>query len=70
MDYDGGITLTEKGAAIAEKMYERHQVIAKALIALGVEESVAYEDSCKIEHDISIESFEKIKAYLINKNVL
>ena len=70
MDHDGGITLTEKGAASAEKMYERHQVIAKALIALGVEESVAYEDSCKIEHDISIESFEKIKAYLINKNVL
>lgn len=70
MDHDGGITLTEKGAAIAEKMYERHQVIAKALIALGVDESVAYEDSCKIEHDISIESFEKIKTYLINKNVL
>ena len=67
---DGEITLLEKGREIAEKMYERHQVIAKALIALGVEESVAYEDSCKIEHDISIESFEKIKTYLINKNVL
>ena len=67
---DGEITLLEKGREIAEKMYERHQVIAKALIALGVEESVAYEDSCKIEHDISIESFEKIKTYLIKKNVL
>ena len=64
MDHDGGITLTEKGAAIAEKMYERHQVIAKALIALGVEESVAYEDSCKIEHDISQQTFDKIKEHL------
>ncbi len=64
---DGSITLTQKGLEIAEGVYERHQVIASALIAIGVEESVAYEDSCKIEHDISEETFLKLKAY-VQKN--
>lgn len=64
MDPGGGITLTEKGKAIAERIYERHQVIAKALIALGVSEKQAYDDSCKIEHDLCDDSFAKIKAYL------
>ena len=64
MDLDGEITLTEKGLKIAERMYERHQIIAKALIALGVDEDIAYVDSCKIEHDISDMSFEKIKEHL------
>ncbi len=64
MDPGGGITLTEKGRAIAERIYERHQVIAKALIALGVSEKQAYDDSCKIEHDLCDDSFDKIKAYL------
>lgn len=64
MDEHGEISLTDKGMAVAEKMYERHVIIANALIALGVSESTAYEDSCKIEHDISAESFEKIKEYL------
>ena len=45
-------------------LYERHQVIADILIALGVSEKTAYEDSCKIEHDLSQESFEKIKESL------
>lgn len=61
---DGGISLTQKGLLIAEKMYERHMIIARALMALGVSEKNAYLDSCKIEHDISEESFEKIKAFL------
>ena len=64
IDSDGGISLTEKGREIAERVYERHQVIASALIALGVDENTAYEDSCKIEHDISQQTFEKIKAHL------
>ena len=64
MDANGEITLTEKGKAIAERIYERHQLIAKALIYLGVDEETAYEDSCKIEHDISDQAFEKIKAHL------
>ncbi len=64
MDTDGYITLTETGHAIAQKIYERHQIIAKALIALGVSEVTAFEDSCKIEHCISDESFEKLKDHL------
>jgi len=63
-DADGGITLTEKGLSIAERMCERHNIIAGALIKLGVSEEAAYTDSCKIEHDISEESFEKIKEFL------
>lgn len=68
VDHEGLITLTEKGIAVAERVYERHQVIASALIALGVDENIAYEDSCKIEHDLSDESFEKIKAYFEQHN--
>lgn len=67
---DGGISLTQKGLSIAEKMSERHDVIARALIHLGVSEERAYIDSCKIEHDISEESFEKIKEFLIRKEIL
>ncbi len=63
MDDDRIITLTEKGMEIASMVYERHQVIAKILIALGVDEDTAYEDSCKIEHDLSRKSFEKIKEF-------
>ena len=64
VDREGNITLTEKGLSIAEKIYERHRLIAKMLMALGVDEETAYEDSCKLEHDISDESFEKLKHYL------
>ena len=63
-DADGRITLTKKGLEVAERVYERHQVVAKALIALGVDEETAFEDSCKIEHDISQKTFEKIKDFL------
>lgn len=66
----GDITLTPKGMEIAEKIFERHQIIAKALIALGVDEETAFEDSCKIEHDISTETFEKLKAYLVKNDIL
>ena len=61
---DGAISLTEKGLKIAKRIYERHRIIAQALMTLGVPEGIAYEDSCKIEHDISDESFEKIKEHL------
>lgn len=70
MDNDGSINLTQKGMEIAEKVYERHEVIAKALIALGIDEEVAYEDSCKIEHDISQQTFEKIKEHLKKHNIM
>ena len=68
IDDEGHISLTEKGLAIAEHVYERHQVIARILMALGVDEDIAYEDSCKIEHDISNQTFEKIKDYLEKLN--
>ena len=64
IDEDGKIELTEKGLMIASKVRERHNVIASALMALGVSEETAYADSCKIEHDISEESFEKLKEFL------
>lgn len=64
VDENGGINLTEKGLKIAESVYERHNVIAKALMALGVDEETAYTDSCKIEHNISEISVRKIKEHL------
>ena len=66
---DGGsyITLTESGRKIAEKIYERHNVLAEALKMLGVSETAAVADACKIEHDISDESFEAIKRHLKKK---
>lgn len=66
INVDGGgyITLTESGAKIAEKIYERHTVLAEALKMLGVTEPAATADACKIEHDISDESFEAIKRHL------
>lgn len=64
VDSEGNLDLTEKGLKIAEKVYERHVLIAKALMALGVSEDTAYEDSCRIEHDISDETFDKIKEHV------
>lgn len=70
VDENGGILLTEKGMDIAKNVYERHEIIAKALIALGVDSDIAYEDSCKIEHDISEQTFLKLKDYLKANNLL
>lgn len=70
VDPDGSLNLTEKGMAVAAKVYERHEVIAKALITLGVSEKVAYEDSCKIEHDISDETFLRLKEFLRKNNII
>ena len=63
MDRYGTVTLLEKGAEIANQIYERHTVLAKMLEGLGVPSDIALEDACKMEHDISQESFEKIKAH-------
>lgn len=62
IDNNGDITLTDKGREIAQRIYERHNVIAGFLMQLGTSEETAYQDSCKIEHDISEESFQLIKA--------
>ncbi len=57
----GFITLTESGREIAEMIYERHKFLSSWLVKLGVDEKIASEDACKIEHIISKESFEAIK---------
>lgn len=63
-DSDGYITLLGKGADIAEKMYERHILLSDWLTSLGVTRNTALKDACRIEHVISEESFEAIKAYV------
>ncbi|MBQ9647698.1 MAG: metal-dependent transcriptional regulator [Oscillospiraceae bacterium] len=64
IDVDGGLTLTDAGREIAEKIYERHTVLSKWLISLGVDEETATDDACKIEHDISDKSFAAIKKHI------
>lgn len=62
---DGGITLTEEGRAVAEKIYERHRLLSGFLISLGVDEKTAVEDACKMEHVISDASMEAIKRHAL-----
>ncbi|MDO4331707.1 MAG: metal-dependent transcriptional regulator [Eubacteriales bacterium] len=61
---EGFIYLTESGRQIAEMIYERHELLSQWLIRLGVDPKVAVHDACKIEHDISAESFEAIKKHI------
>ena len=68
VDSKGYIELTEKGSEIANKMYERHTLLTKWLTALGVDEKIAVEDACRIEHVISDESFEAIKKHIPAKS--
>ena len=63
-DADGYLTLTEAGKQVAEKMYERHTILTKFFVTLGVDEETASEDACKLEHVLSKESFEAIKRTL------
>ncbi len=63
MDSDGSIILLDKGREIAEKIYERHTLLSDWLTMLGVSPEVAVEDACRIEHVISNESFQAIKAH-------
>ena len=60
MDKDGLITLTDTGMEIAERMYTRHKLLSRFLMRLGVSEKTAREDACKIEHDLSEETFEAL----------
>ena len=64
---DGGITLTEEGRAVAEKIYERHRLLSGFLISLGVDEKTAVEDACKMEHVISDASMEAIKRHALSR---
>lgn len=65
MDRYGTITLLDKGAEIANNIYERHRVLSRMLESLGVSPEVALADACKMEHDISQETFEKIKEHFL-----
>ena len=64
MEPDGRITFNESGLAIANRIYDRHKTITRFFILLGVSEDVATEDACKVEHDISDETFEKIRQFV------
>ena len=63
MDAQNLITLTPEGLEVAERMLERHMTLARFLMQLGVSEDVAYQDACKMEHDLSDESFRAICKY-------
>ena len=67
VDENGHIAFTEKGRAIAEKIYERHQVLTEILMAIGVDRENAAKDACKMEHDISDETFDAMKRHLREK---
>ena len=67
VDENGHIAFTEKGRAIAEKIYERHQVLTEILMAIGVNREIAAKDACKMEHDISDETFDAMKRHLKKK---
>ena len=64
MDKDNYITITEKGLEIAEKTYARHNTLTKLFVRLGVPQDIAEEDACKIEHDISPETFDALCRHL------
>ena len=66
VDALGYITLTEKGNTLAQKIYERHTILSRALILLGVDAETAAADACKIEHVISDNSFEALKKHVKN----
>ncbi len=67
MDADGFLTLEPKGLAIAEKIYERHRTLTECFLRLGVSEETARRDACRVEHDLSDETFEKIKHHLLDR---
>lgn len=66
VDSDGYITLNEEGRVLAEVLYERHTVLTKMLVELGVDEETATEDACRIEHVISDKSFAAVKSHYLN----
>lgn len=61
MDKDGLITLTDKGMAIADRIYDRHKTLTTFLVQMGVNVEIAAQDACKLEHDMSDETFQAIR---------
>jgi len=70
MDSDGFITLLPPGEEIAQRIYNRHKLLTHFLVSLGVSEETASADACKIEHDLSDESFEKIKEHALQHGIV
>ena len=64
MDKDNYITLTDTGMEIAQRIYERHKVLTRMLTMIGVDEKTAEDDACKVEHDISVQTFTALKDQL------
>ena len=64
MDKDNYITLTDTGMEIAQRIYERHKVLTRMLAMIGVDEKTAEDDACKVEHDISVQTFTALKDQL------
>ncbi len=64
MDHDGSITLTSEGEEIARRVFERHRLLTDLFVRLGVDPEVAAADACKVEHDLSDETFRCIKAHI------
>ena len=64
MSPDGSITLNESGLAIASRVYDRHKTITRLFVLLGVSPDAAAEDACKVEHDLSDETFGKIRQFV------
>ncbi len=63
MDLNGYITLTPSGEEIAQRIYSRHKLLTKVLIAIGVDDETAAEEACRIEHDINDDTYNKINAF-------
>ncbi len=68
IDEHGFISLTPSGEKVAATIYERHKVLTKVLTDMGVDAKIAEDDACRIEHDISEETFAAIKKYLEKKD--
>lgn len=64
IDKNGYITFTGEGRETAEKIYERHTVLTDWLVGIGVDEKTASEDACRLEHNFSLESFDKLKSHI------
>ena len=64
---NGNITLTDKGIKVAKKVYERHKLLTEMLVLIGVSKDIASKDACKIEHDLSDETFDAIKKHMSDK---
>ena len=70
VDEQGHIALTDSGLCIANKVYERHELLTKFLTYIGVDKETAMEDSCKIEHDLSEVTFAKLKEFLTKSKLI